>query len=335
MPSLQALLDSGVPLSKPRVIFEDPAISTRTSVSWSPYIGWESGEPRHGFISYSFEVSEEVADFLESRFEDFVESYFDSSTCSTSNLGGLYFFKNAMGNIAANYVREFDSSRGVTHRDEVFLNYMMHEIPGVLREEQTPWTATVIPPLKLTREGIPDQPSSVYVPEGASAIQQIDMYDIPSYRARRVESYIAVSLTTSHYASMPKPYEYCWSSGVRRAAHTPTKIMLFRSPPCRRGLYDEVCSGKFVAVLTPESILLNPSCKEFAEISERSSFMQGRAFAIRPNRQIDIEILPRPWRRTFSLWRDSLSSGGHAMTSPIPFGPSNDQAAVSQMPARR
>lgn len=343
MPSLQALLDSGVPLSQPRAPYGVPSLSAKTGYSHGQYIGLghEAGESLHA-VTYSFEVDEHVAEYINLHFDNFVERIFSSDRSARfvtrSEGASLNFFKNARGTIAASYFRPYPARKHLRSLDEDFLYKMFRHMKEVIpdapdREDYTSWVTTVIPPLKINRDGFPDTPSDSYISGDLTIFDEEHCGRVDVLRHATLGRYIIVAESTRDFMERSKPYEYLWANPFR-GSDIPTKIMLFKLPSFISRT-DVVCSGKFVSVLNPESILMNPECREFAEVASRSQFRGFTHIRLLVNNSIDRELLPRRWQRVFSKWADVQSSGQTRNVGPAPLGPSTDDAALSFVGLRR
>lgn len=125
-------------------------------------------------------------------------------------------------------------------------------------------------------------------------------------------------------------YDFCWNRGGH-----PTKIMLFESAN-RSGSNSQrgasiLADLRFVATVTPESILTNPAVSKFAEVDARRLVRQGKKPFLQPLPLVANEYwTPNPrWAKVYRYWqrisRDNQAASRLEL-SPHPFSASSSDA---------
>jgi len=125
-------------------------------------------------------------------------------------------------------------------------------------------------------------------------------------------------------------YDFCWNRGGQ-----PTKIMLFE-PANRDGSNAQrgasiLADLRFVATVTPESILTNPAVSKFAEVDARRLARMGRKPLLQTLPLVANEYwTPNPrWAKVYRYWqrisRDNQAASRLGL-SPHPFSASSSDA---------
>jgi hypothetical protein len=117
---------------------------------------------------------------------------------------------------------------------------------------------------------------------------------------------------------------YCWS-GSRRGGAPAEKLSLFRID--RGGESMNINNWKFISVITPETVLMHPEVREFAQIDARGHLSGLRPLLYPLPEKANEVYTPNPrWRRTYRDWQRKLAENSQSRATPHPIGPSsNDQ----------
>lgn len=167
-------------------------------------------------------------------------------------------------------------------------------------------------PIDLNREGYMDVPGRYL----SSRSPNVAMSSNRSYLqfGFGVVCHTVNNLQELDNIPQPERDDFCWDRGF--AYREPRKIQLFEPKSSR------VYNWKFIATITPETVLMHPQVREYAEIDSRS-----RLRDMAPLLQVidsDQYIPKRRWLSIYRKWQNVYNQFAPAekrSISPLPLGP--------------
>lgn len=117
---------------------------------------------------------------------------------------------------------------------------------------------------------------------------------------------------------------YCWSES-RGGGASAEKLSLFRIDQGDQSI--NINNWKFISVITPETVLMHPEVREFAQLDARGHLSGLRPLLYPLPEKANEVYTPNPrWRRTYRDWQSKLAENSQSRATPHPIGPSsNDQ----------